>query len=85
MARPINTMAITDKLKQMNPKLSQDELVARTWAAINELQTMQWAQPKVFDNQSTFNDDQKNKAECEYDQSPGMYLCRFDNFILSFN
>eukprot|EP00092_Neocalanus_flemingeri_P001700 GFUD01001814.1.p1 GENE.GFUD01001814.1~~GFUD01001814.1.p1 ORF type:complete len:1623 (+),score=612.15 GFUD01001814.1:145-4869(+) len=67
MASPINPMAIQAQLRQMNPELSHDELVARTRAAIMQLQNMHRTQTPVIVNQNTLNVGQRNTTG--YDQS----------------
>jgi len=67
MASPINPMAIQAQLRQMNPELSHEELVARTRAAIMQLQNMHRTQTPVIVNQNTLNVGQRNTTG--YDQS----------------
>merc|ERR1719468_590616 len=60
-------MAIQAQLRQMNPELSHEELVARTRAAIMQLQNMHRTQTPVIVNQNTLNVGQRNTTG--YDQS----------------
>ena len=62
MASPINPMAIQQQLKQMNPELSHDELVARTRAAILQLQNLHRVQTPVILNENTLTVGQKRQT-----------------------
>merc|ERR1719323_1054490 len=63
----INPMTIQAQLSQMNPELSHEELVARTRAAIMQLQNMHRTQTPVIVNQNTLNVGQRQTTG--YDQS----------------
>merc|ERR1719445_1554993 len=67
MASPINPMAIQAQLRQMNPELSHDELVARTRAAILQLQNLHRVQTPVILNENTMTVGQRHTTG--YDQS----------------
>eukprot|EP00092_Neocalanus_flemingeri_P004269 GFUD01004589.1.p1 GENE.GFUD01004589.1~~GFUD01004589.1.p1 ORF type:complete len:1194 (+),score=434.68 GFUD01004589.1:173-3754(+) len=67
MYQSINPIALQAQLRQMNPELSHDELVARTRAAIMQLQNMHRTQTPVIVNQNTLNVGQRNTTG--YDQS----------------
>ena len=67
MASPINPMAIQAQLKQMNPELTHDELVARTRAAILQLQNLHRVQTPVILNENTMTVGQRQTTG--YDQS----------------
>ena len=67
MASPINPMAIQAQLKQMNPELGHDELVARTRAAILQLQNLHRVQTPVILNENTMTVGQRHTTG--YDQS----------------
>merc|ERR1712106_790069 len=67
MASPINPMAIQAQLRQMNPELTHEELVARTRAAIMQLQNMHRSQAPVMASQNTMNVGQRTTTG--YDQS----------------
>jgi len=67
MASPINPMAIQAQLRQMNPELTQEDLLSRTRAAIMQLQNMHRTQTPVIVNKNTLNVGQRNTTG--YDQS----------------
>merc|ERR1719183_1263098 len=67
MASPINPMAIQQQLRSMNPEISNEELIARTRAAILQLQNMHRTQTPVIVDQNTLNVGQRNTTG--YDQS----------------
>jgi len=67
MASPINPMAIQAQLRQMNPELTQEDLISRTRAAIMQLQNMHRTQTPVIVNKNTLNVGQRNTTG--YDQS----------------
>jgi len=67
LATTINPMQIQAQLRQMNPELTHEELVARTRAAIMQLQNMHRSQAPVMASQNTMNVGQRTTTG--YDQS----------------